>query len=176
MLNSKIKTTMMLMTLIFTITSITSTHLKLAYPARHFAYTDDLPTEDPGHENDHCRLELFDDDYEWRTQNRFASCQLEKHWQWTKESKKYYTYSTCSNLITMRYDMKDDLKQVKSIDCNCTLDWFNYPKKDKYFNLGIGETKFTRGIPVKQIYMHCSKGKKNSEDIKHEERDKIFYR
>merc|ERR1711957_973797 len=95
--------------LIFTITSITSTHLKSAYAARHYGSTDDLPQEKPIYSyNDHCVLELFDE---------------------------YYTYSTCSNLISMSYDMKDDLKQVKSFDCNCTLDWASPPKKMKYFNL-----------------------------------------
>merc|ERR1712160_162734 len=124
----------------------------MGYKARHYGSTDDLPQEEPIFNNDHnhCVLELFDDDYAFRTQNRFASCKLEKHWQLPKK------------------DIKGDLKQVKSFDCNCTLDWASPPKKMKYFNLKKGETKFTRGIPVNYIYMHCSKGKKNSEDIKHE--------
>merc|ERR1719469_246445 len=133
---------MMFMTLIFTITSITSAHLKRKkfYKARHYGSTDDLPQEEPIFNNDHnhCVLELFDDDYAFRTQNRFASCKLEKHWQQiNKDTPSFYTYSTCSNLISMSYDMKDDLKKVKSFDCDCTLDWGSPPKKheerDKIF-------------------------------------------
>ena len=158
--------TLLLTALIFTLTSITSYNLIWQ------KWKTNLPEKFDNTYGVSCRIKLFDDDYAWRTENRFAACSL--------ISNSDGSYKYCKEEFILPFDLTDDLKSVTSLDCICSIKFISEEKGDLFkkvsgifsskkkgekikegeFTLKIGENMSARGIKAKYFTMRCFKHEK----------------
>merc|ERR1711957_772399 len=106
-----------------------------------------------------CRVIIYDNDYAIFETDKLTGCKTtpfggNKRQSFLDKNNNGYKMR-CSKKIGLPYDLKDDVKKIKSVDCECDIKTEEYGEESHSFTLKKGGSKDTTGWKMANVEMIC---------------------